>query len=303
MLANVESMKRRGYRLSTLAAAFFLVNCVPRPVDAYFERVIGSARTASLGNAFVGVADDPAAVLVNPAGLALMGRTSALATYDDPYGVSDVNEGSVSAAVPSRIGVIGASWHYVGLSGALSENLITVAFARHLISTTQDASLSIGGSVDYYRAAAGAEGGAAGLVTGGLGVLLRPFPVIGIGYAVRNLRQGDLVLVEGGMGTPVRRQQSWGLSYKWNGRVTLSLERRQAATGDWRNHGGMEVVAHPNLYLRGGVCDGVASGGFGVLWRSVRVDVTMASHETLGATYLFSIGWLPKVKNPYAQSP
>jgi hypothetical protein len=303
MVPSVKPKKRPKHGLPALVAVFLLVSSIYGPAHAYFERVVNSARTAAPGGAFVGVADDPAAVLANPAGLALIGKTSAVATYDDPYGVSNLNEGNVSAAASSKIGVFGASWHHVGLSGALTENLITVAFARHLISTTQDASLSVGINVDFYRAAAEATGNAADFLTGGLGVLLRPFPVIGIGYAVRNLRQGELSLVEGGAGTSIRRQQSWGLSYIWHNRVTLSVERRHSALGEWKNHAGLEIIAHANLHLRGGVDERSAAGGFGVLWRGIRVDVTMASHDRLGATYLFSIGWLPKVKNPYAQSP
>jgi hypothetical protein len=288
--------------LTVICAALLLV-CSARGAYAYFERVVPSARTAALGGAFTAVADDPTAVLSNPAGLALIRRTSALATYDRPYGVADIDETYASAAFPSRAGVLGASWHYLGLQGAMSENLISVALARHLISTTQDASLSVGLSLDFARVAADATGSSDNIVTGGFGVLLRPFPMIGIGYSVRNLRQGDLHLLDGGPGTRLFRQQAWGFSYKWHDRVTLVLERRQAADKQWRNHAGLEIVTHPNLHLRGGVDGRYLTGGFGILWRSIRLDVAMASHEMLGSTYVLSIGYMPKVKDPYAQMP
>jgi hypothetical protein len=269
---------------------------------AHFERVVVSARNAALGGAFVGIADDPTATLVNPAGLALMTLPGALATYERPYDVSDLNGGFAAGAIPlKKVGVLGASWHYLGLSGAMGESLISVAFARHLIATTQDASLSVGLSLDFLRVAADQTGLSDNLVTGGLGVLLRPFPSIGMGYSIRNLYPGDIHLLDGGPGTQVRRQQAWGLSIKWLNRVTVSAQTGQDAGGQWRNHAGVEVTAHPNLILRGGMDGRFAVGGFGVWWRGVRADVSVSSHDRLGATYVFTIAYLPKVKNPYAQ--
>jgi hypothetical protein len=275
---------------------------LPGPSHAYFERVVTSARNVALGRAFVGVADDPSAVAINPAGLALMQRPGALATYDQPYNVTGLDGGFAAAAVPvKKAGVLGASWHHLGLDGALSENLITLGFARHLIATTQDASLSVGLRLDFMRAAADQTARSDHLVTGGFGVLLRPFPSIGMGYAIQNVRRGDIQLLGGGPGTRVRRQQAWGLALEWNGRVTVNVQRSQTATGEWKNHTGVEIDAHPNLQLRGGLDGRYLAGGFGVLWKGLRADVAVTSHDWLGATYVFSIAYLPKVKSPYAR--
>ena len=272
------------------------------PAGAYFERVVTSGRNVALGGAFTGVADDPTAILVNPAGLALMSRAGVLATYNQPFNVSGLGASFAAGAVPlGKSSAIGASWHYLGLRDALSENLLSLAYARHLIATSQDASLSIGASVDLMRASAAADGRSDNLFTGGLGILLRPFPSIGMGYSVRNLVTGDIHLLDGGPGTSVRRQQAWGLSIKWNSRVSLDLDRRQDAAGEWHDHAGVEIIAHPNLHLRAGMDGRHATAGFGVLWRGVRADIGVASHAHLGATYVFSIAWLPKVVNPYAR--
>lgn len=298
-----QSRAGRGGHWTAVVVAVLWVALAASPTRAYFERVVTSARIVGLGNSFVSIADDPSAILVNPAGLALISRTSALATYNRPYGVSELNESFASVAIAMPGGVLGVSWHHVGLRGALTENLISVAFARHLISTTQDASLSIGVTVDLARAEAEATALSDNVFTGSVGVLLRPFPMIGIGYSLRNVVEGDVHLLEGGPGTRLRRQQSWGLSYKWADRVTVSVDRNQTAIGEWRNHGGLEILLHPNLVLRGGVDSPHVSGGFGVLWRAVRVDLAMSSHRHLGSTYVLSVSFLPKVKNPYAQKP
>jgi hypothetical protein len=274
----------------------------PPAANAYFERIVLSARNTALGNAFVSIADDPTAVVVNPAGLTLMTKAGGLATYNQPYNVTGLDGGYAAAAVPiATAGVVGASWHYLGLHQAMSENLISVAFARNLVATTQDASLSIGASVDYLRAEDVESGRSDDLLTGGLGVLLRPFPSIGVAYAIRNLHSGTIHLLEGGPGTEVNRQQSWGLAVKWHNRVAVNGQRSQSATGKWQNHAGVEIVAHPNLHLRGGVDGRYLTGGFGVVWRGIRADVAVSSHDQLGSTYVFTLAYLPKVKNPYAQ--
>ena len=272
--------------------------------SAHFERVVTSARIETLGGAFVSVADDPSAVQTNPAGLALADTLGLLLTYHRPYGLSDLNSGYVALALPTRAGVFGLSWHYLGLTGAMTESIFSLAYARHIISNSLDASLSIGASLDYL--AAGADAIATerrdGFLTGGLGVLLRPFSTIGIGYSVRNIVPGEIDLLQGGPATRLKHQQSWGLSYGWQNRVWLNVERRQDTGRVWRNHAGLEIFTHPNLHLRGGINRTSLTGGFGVLWRELRVDVGVVSHDRLGPTYVFSVGFLPKVKRPYVQA-
>jgi len=301
--ATNRILRRRRRVISLINVAAFAV-CVarPGPSHAYFESVVLSARNTALGGAFVSIADDPTAVVVNPAGLTLMSLAGGLATYNQPFNVTGLDGGFAAAAIPlKKAGVLGASWHHLGLQGAVAENLITVAFARNLVATSQDASLSIGLSVDYMRASADRLGSSDDLLTGGFGVLLRPFPSIGLAYAMRNVRRGDIHLLEGGPGTDVKRQQAWGLAVKWHNRVAVNVERSQAATGEWRNHAGVEVIAHPNLHVRGGMDGRFVTGGFGVLLRGIRADVAVSSHDRLGASYVFTIGYLPKAKHPYAQ--
>ncbi len=273
---------------------------------AHFERIVTSARNEALGNSFVAVADDPTAILSNPAGLALSDTLGIVVTYHNPYGLSQIKSGYGAIALPTRAGVFGLSFHYLGLEDGLMESVWSLGWARNIISNSQDASLSIGLTLDYMGASAPAlpdwNSHSDRLLTGGAGVLLRPFAMIGIGYSVRNLVSGELDLYEGGLATSVRTQQSWGLSYKWQDRVRLSLERRQDTEKIWRNHAGLEIDTHPNLHLRAGINRTSLTGGFGVLFRDMRVDVGVVSHDRLGPTYVFSIGFLPKVKRSYVRA-
>jgi hypothetical protein len=291
-------------RISTLLFVILVIWLTAESSYAHFERLVTSARSLSLGGAFVGTADDPSATIHNPAGLARIGATSFLTTYQKPYGLDDLDEGYAAAAFPLKFGVLGLSWHHLGMRGAASEDLLTLAFGRDLIHNTQDASLSVGASLDVARVSIDAPGSSKNVLTGGVGLLLRPFPAIGIGYAVGNIREGTFDLFPGGGNTKLARTQAWGVSVKWHNRVTFSVERKKDIGGEWRDHAGVEVVMSRSLRLRSGLNGRYAVAGIGILWEDLLVDVGTASHEYLGSTYIISLGYrMAKPKDSDGQTP
>jgi hypothetical protein len=273
-----------------LAAVIAAAAATPAPAPAYFENALLSARTASLGGAFVAIADDPSAVIDNPAGLTGIATPSFLFTWQKPYGVDGLDEGFFAVTIPAGPVSLGAAWFHRGLAGALSEDLFTLSVARDLKRTSEDASLSVGVNVELARVSAHAaideSATAAGL---GAAVLLRPFAFIGLGYSLRSANQPDLDLVAGGSVTPLRRTQAVGLSYYWQQRLAVTFETHEAADGAWRARGGMELTVNPHLALRAGLEDSRATAGFGVEWNRVVFDAAMRTHETLGASYLVSL--------------
>ena len=287
-----------------LAILMLLVTFAPT-AGAHFERVTTSSRTEALGRAFIAVADDANSAWFNAAGLANLDRFEILATYRRPYSVGDVDEGYAAIAVPSPTGVVGASWFYRGLQGVMGENLLTLSFGRDLVRTVEDASLSVGANIDYSRVSVSDRFNQSdGAVTFGLSAHMRPFPMIGVGYAVRNLNESTLHLVPGGVGTELRRRHSWGLSYFWARRLILSFERRQDSNGDWRDHGGMELRLGRLVALRSGLDGRYATMGMGIVWSGVAFDVGVSSHASLGASYIFTIGYgPPRPVNLYEQTP
>ena len=258
---------------------------------AHFERSFTSARCVSLGGAFVGTADDPSAAALNPAGLARTTKLSFLTTYQNPYGLDDVDEGSAAAAVPFGWGVLGVTWHHLGMRDVMSEDVLRLAFGRDLVHNTQDASLSVGASVGVARVSVSEPNQSKNVFTGSLGVLLRPFPAIGIGYAVGNLIEGSFDLIQGGGKTDLERTQAWGVSIQWHKRVTLSLEKKKAVYGEWTDHAGLEVTLAPGVVLRSGLDGRYAVAGVGFTRAGISVDLGTTSHEYLGSTYVVSLGY------------
>ncbi|HEX5132192.1 MAG TPA: hypothetical protein VFX92_06885 [Candidatus Krumholzibacteria bacterium] len=288
-------------RVAAVALAAAIAAAWTGVCHAYFENALLSARTASLGGAFVALADDPSAAVDNPAGMAGIYAPSFLFTYQRPYGVAGLNEGFVAAVIPVRVVTLGAGWFHRGLDGALSEDRLTVSAARDLKRTSEDASLSVGVAVDVARVSASAGfDDAATAVGAGASVLLRPFAFIGIGYNARSLNQPDIDLVAGGGVTALRREQALGLSYYWQDRLTVTVETHESADGSWRPRGGFELQVSNHLALRGGIDGTRAAAGFGAGWHGVELDAAMRSHETLGASYLLSVRYSrPRPEVPY----
>jgi hypothetical protein len=279
-----------------LVTLLFAVLMSPVDAGAYFERQVLSSRTLSLGNAFVAVADDPSAAVENPAGLAQLRGFSLLTSGVKPYGLSDLEETYLAAALPVKIGVAGFSWHRLALNGVTSEDLFSLAFGFNYIRTTLDASLSFGASLDLARVSYQEPYNASeSIVTGSLGVLLRPFPIIGIGYTVRNLGQGSVDFIPGGGGTPLKAIHTWGLAYHWE-QVSLLYEREMTPDRQWKNHLGLEVRFAAGLSFRSGLVGGDVSGGIGLRVNHFLVDVGAAAHEELGTSYVISIGYTRTAK-------
>jgi hypothetical protein len=281
--------RRAATWLALAAPLFTAVNA-----HAHFEGAILSSRTASLGGAFVAIADDPSAVVDNPAGLSGLFAPSLLATYQNPFGVDGLDEGFVALSVPARVVTVGAAWFHRGLDGALGEDRFTLSLARDLKRTSEDASLSIGASVDFATVSArGAIDESDAAVSFGAGVLLRPFAFIGLGYNIRNINEPSIDLVDGGASTPLAREQAVGLSYYWENRLTVTVETIEDVSS-WRSRAGVELRLGPHVMLRAGLESSRAAAGFGIVWKSVGFDAGFLSHEALGESYVMTFRYARK---------
>ena len=274
---------------------------IPVRASAHFEGALLSSRTASLGGAFVALADDPSATVDNPAGLSGLLQPALLATYQRPYGVDGLDESFAAVSIPAKWVTVGAAWFHRGLDGALSEDRVTVALARDLKRTSEDASLSIGVNVDIAMASASDPIDSDDATTAfGAGVLLRPFSFIGMGYSIRNINEPSLDLVEGGASTPLPRTQTVGLSYYWQDRLTVTAELFEDAHSAWHSRGGVELRLGNYVMLRGGLESANAAAGVGLAWRSVVFDAAYLSHEALGQSYVVTLRYMRRAPaRPY----
>ena len=295
---NGGSVRNRARCLAAIIAGLLAVSGAVRPAHAYFERLVISSRVHALGGAFVSVADDASAVLVNPAGLAQSRTVGVLSTISHPYGISDLDEYFFAAVLPSKIGNFGVSWHRLGLDGVTSEDLFTLAYGRDIVRTSQDASLSVGAAVDMGRVAYTGLAQSDAVLAGTLSVLLRPFPFIGAGYTVRNIggpsfefpSACDPPLSACTGATPLAVTHTFGFAYHWERLFTVLYERERGQNGVWRDKLGVEVRAGDLLRLRSGLTRDDITGGVGVLISNVSIDAAVTSHDALGLSAVVSVG-------------
>lgn len=267
---------------------------------AYFERLAVSSRVDAMGGAFVSVADDASAVVLNPAGLAKVRSPVVLSTISEPYGITDLREYFLAAAIPSRFAAIGVSWHHFGLDGVTSEDLFSLAVGKDIIRTSQDASLSVGGGIDIARVAyADPVDASATVVTGSLSILLRPFPFIGAGYAVRNIGEPSFDFALPAWSNPsgiepgtarLEATHTFGFAYHREGMFSVQYERERGQDGRWRDRLGIEAMAGEYVRIRGGLSGRDVTGGVGATWSNVAIDVGVTSHGALGLSYGVSAG-------------
>jgi hypothetical protein len=285
----------------TLTAAAALLALASKGAYGYFERFAVSSRVQSMGGAFVSVADDASAVVLNPAGLSSLRTPGVLSTISEPYGLTDLREYFVAAAVPTRFVNVGISWHHFGLDGVTSENLFTLALGRDIVRTSQDASLSVGAGIDVARVAYSDDeiGASETVLTGSLAVLLRPFPFVGAGYTVRHLGSPSFDFGLPPWPNPTGIQpgtarlettHTFGFAYHRNNTFSVLYERERGQDEKWRNRLGFEIKAGEHLRIRSGLAGRDVGGGLGVTWSRVTIDAGVTSHGALGLSYVVTAG-------------
>lgn len=212
----------------------------PRAAYSAFEDLGVGARVPGMGNAFVAIADDVSSVYYNPAGLAFMERTKAMASHSILY--SGLNDGSslgltnLAVAAPLRDGKLGTAgflWNQFSLSDVYSERTVQASYGIRFPNGGVLKKFAFGGSVKYLthsfskldEAYSSMDGMMAGqgpdpvlmgngsksAIDADAGVLYMLSKKYTLGAAVMNIMQADV----GFAGTdPVPMKTRIGASYK-----------------------------------------------------------------------------------------
>ncbi len=158
-----------------------LFSSIILPVTAFAGGPIHGAKAAGMGTAFVGLADDPSAILFNPAGLAqikgtqVYGGVTALrpsTTYTNDFGVSETtksqtffpphlyfctdslgNDVVLGVGLYSPFGIGGRKWDETGLTRYQSvESSIATVTLNPTVAWRASDVVSLAAGVDYLRA-------------------------------------------------------------------------------------------------------------------------------------------------------
>ncbi len=233
-----------------------------------------------MGLSFSSLCDDASTLFINPAGLV---TTRGIALYGDyTNGADPCSKGYVRGclALPYERLTVAAGFFRDNMDGGGTWNVLVAGAAWRMTEGAQGSFLSIGadarfgriaqdviGSCDVCGPARTADTG----LTAGIGIMVRPLPIVSIGCSSENLFEKRFEL--GSAGVTWKRHTRLGISWFLQGRAVISWEREYYGAREI-NHYGISVRTSVPIELMTGFYEGKVTGG--IRWVHRRFDVSIA---------------------------
>lgn len=215
------------------------------------------------------------AAWTNPAGLGRLDRLGVNLSGEQRFGLSELQQLTLGAAIPAKLGGFGLTLTSFGYS-TLRENRIGISYGRTLAQNFRLGAELIGwnASIEGYDSQFAA--------TFSIGVQVDVLPELTLGFrALSPLRvatAGDEILPQ---------LFTVGLGYQASKKVLILAEVQQDLDFPARFRAGLEYTVSEAFDLRFGVASGPAEMSFGAGYLAtdqIRIEVVAAYHETLGLT-------------------
>ncbi len=265
--------------VSFCAAVLLCLSAAQRGYPA-FEHLTLGARPAAMGGAYVGIAQGPEGLLVNPAGIAAATSFTGVAFYSRPFGLKELDASGLSLLHPLRTGGIGVAVRRFGRS-PYEEHVFSLGAGLIILPTVQ-----VGAAAHLYHLRIASYGSAA---TAGLdlGVLVSVAYNVTWGVTIYNVNRPRIgaceeqlpqVLATGVSITPARSVV-----------MTADLHKDVRYPGEVRIGASYHIVEP--LAIRCGLQTnpGRFAGGIGLWVGPVRVDYAASYHYDLGLTHSVSV--------------
>ncbi len=278
-------MKKSINKQIGLLALFLLL--IPIGLQGNFIGMNWGARPMALGEAYVGLANDPSAVFWNPAGLSYVSRYSVLASHQNLYGVDDLYNEMVAVSIPLKFVHLGVGWTQINLLHEYSEQVIALSAAS--ILWYKHIPIRFGLSLDNYSVRVSGYDDAKNTSTFDVdaGLITTPLKNFSLGFVARNLFERSVTMVS--ESEKIKRNFAIGAHYQWRDVVNFLLDY------NWDNdesslHFGWEIWFFDVFAPRMGLNRDYLTIGFGIKAKNWTLDGAVYSHEELGSTYRLSFG-------------
>jgi len=245
-----------------------------------FERTEMGARASAFGNAYVGLADDVWAIFYNSGGLARIKSYQVSFFYSpQPFGLSELSNGSVAAAAPFNFGSLGFALRKYGFE-LYRELTGTLSYAN----TFKGVHLGI--NINYNSVTI-KNYGSAGTVGIDAGLIVPVIQNFQWGIFIKNLNSPTIGISK----EKLPQSFTTGVAYLPISNFTLLLDMEKEINFDLAGRFGFEYWLIDAVALRGGVSDVPTqfSGGVGIRYSLFQVDYAFTTHQELGSTHCFSI--------------
>jgi len=265
----------------------------PGTTAANFLKIGVGARATAMGDAFCALADDGTSLYWNPAGLARIKKNEFLAMYNRWF--QDINQGYLSVAYPSKLGVLGLAINYVDMGKMEGRDIYGQPTGEFGASDSQ-AMIGYAGKVSP-NLMLGISGGMVSekieedtkyAYLANLGLLLDLTKSYSLGLSVQNIgsKLGE---------DPLPLIMKAGLAANLGG-VNLAIDVHKPQDSSLYYFMGMEWWIANALALRLGFKTGQdipsssITGGLGFKSRGIQVDYTYVSYGDLGGTHRIAMG-------------
>lgn len=263
---------------------FFLALCLlsGRLLKAGINPYPGAgARLVALGYAYSGVRGDLWSIFANPAGITGLRGPAAGLYFEQRFFMQELTYGSAGMVYPFM------EQHALGLEirsfgfEAFRQNQIGLAYGVTVLEK-----ISLGVKAKYANLNI-LDHGSAGVFLLDAGLHVQLNEQLGIGATGENLNRARITTTLGGVEqTPTVLQT--GVSYRPVEEVLLLVELRKEEAYDPSFRGGIEYVIAPVLSARvgGGVQPLLLSGGIGLNWEGLALDLALSYTEQFTSPHL-----------------
>ncbi len=220
----------------------------------------------------------------NPGALGEVEHLSLGLSYENRFMLADLQSQAIVAAIPLKKGVVSIGAFNYG--GSDFRNFRTgLGYAMKLADN-----FSAGVQINYQGLRLPEFYGSSNTVTGELGVLLKITDEWSFGAGIFNLGRASLSEFKDDRYNTVLRI---GTSYAPSTVLKISTEVWKDIDAPVSVRGGIEYAPFKNFQLRAGIGSQPTAFafGFGYQWKTIRLDVASAYHQTLG--------WSPQISFTY----
>lgn len=258
----------------------FSIFQIPESTMPAFNKKETGAIAIAMGQAVVAINEFPMAIYYNPAALHRFGHANIILTYQNYYGLRELNE--VDALI--NFSIAGN-----GLSVALNR------FGNNLYRETQITAggclkivegCTVGLSVQYYLISIKNYGqdAAFGL---NIGLLYKLLPYLSVGALATNINSPDITRSD----EKLPQTFTMGFAYEPIESLMLSFDLYRDLKYSLEYRAGFSYRIINPLYIRGGIEDqaGIYSLGVGIFTVFFNLDYAIKIHHILGASHIFSV--------------
>jgi len=274
MLPEPAFYKSFLHSLKTLVVVACIILPV-KPLTAGGELLPTGSRQAGMGRTSVALTDFWG-VQNNQAGIALIDKINIGICYENRFLINRLSTKDMAIVVPTKIGVLGASFNYFGYS-LYNDMKIGLTYARSFSPYFR-----VGLQLDYLMTSLGDNYGTKNNVTFELGVQSDVTKNLTIGAWVYNPIQVKLANYNNEKIPAIFRL---GLTWQIIKGFLVSVEaEKNTGITPILLRGGLEYGIHDKFFFRGGFStyQEIFSMGFGMKFKFLRLDISAVMHQSLG---------------------